>query len=117
MALHPANVESVQWISGLDDVLVATFILSALLAHGYGKKIPSYCLFMLALLTKETALVAPLLLLAMDYWRGDLAESGTEPVQTSGFSTIGTSRSGIVLKSCPGRKGSGWLLKSLDRHL
>ncbi len=80
-ALHPANVESVQWISGLDDVLVATFILSALLAHGYGKKILSYGLFTLALLTKETALVAPLLLLAMDYWRFDLTESGAEPEQ------------------------------------
>jgi protein O-mannosyl-transferase len=84
-ALHPANVESVQWISGLDDVLVATFILGALLAHGYGKKILSYCLFMLALLTKETALVAPLLFFAMDYWRGDLTVQEVESEQKQLF--------------------------------
>ncbi len=68
-AVHPVNVESVEWISGTDDVLVATFILASLLSLCREKKLASYLLFFLALLVKETAIVAPAFFFVVEYWR------------------------------------------------
>ncbi|MFH1114311.1 MAG: tetratricopeptide repeat protein [Pseudomonadota bacterium] len=80
-AVHPLRVESVAWISGRKDLLCALFFLSALLSYvGYvcrrevsparGRRwYASAVVFHgLAVLSKPTAVVLPLVLLLLDYY-------------------------------------------------
>jgi tetratricopeptide (TPR) repeat protein len=65
--LHPAHLESVAWISGVTDPLLAVFFLGSWLAFitpGRIWQAASLALFALALLEKETALILPALLFA-----------------------------------------------------
>lgn len=80
-ALHPLRVESVAWITERKDVLFMFFGLLALLAYAeysircklngskrglfYGL---TYLFFSLSLLSKQTLIVFPCLLLLLDYW-------------------------------------------------
>jgi tetratricopeptide (TPR) repeat protein len=62
--LHPAHVESVDWVSGITDPLVAVLLLGSLLCL-QDRRLPwSYLLFAAALLEKEIAVVWPVLILA-----------------------------------------------------
>ncbi len=72
-AVHPSHVENVVWISGRTDLLSALFVLAALLAFPHGdnrsrlgwRPVAAVSLFyLLALLGKEMALSAPLIILA-----------------------------------------------------
>ncbi len=70
--VHPAHVENVAWISGVTDPLMACFLLGSLLAFlrfRESRQIPilvlSLGLFALALLSKETAVVLPVLIFAV----------------------------------------------------
>ena len=65
-ALHPAHVENVAWVSGVTDSLAACFLLgSILLLMGAERRllwrIGSLALFVLALLSKEVAVILPAL--------------------------------------------------------
>jgi tetratricopeptide (TPR) repeat protein len=70
--LHPVHLESVAWISGVTDVLLALFLIPAFLAylnfrereHGGRWLAVSVGLYALALLTKETGVVLPALIAA-----------------------------------------------------
>lgn len=74
--IHPMHVESVAWISERKDVLFSFFFLSALIA--YIKSINSryslrwltaaFLLFILACLSKATAVVLPLVFILLNYW-------------------------------------------------
>lgn len=76
--VHPLRVESVAWITERKDVLYAFFFLGALICYcarrmrgsaiGYAGVV---LFFLLALLSKPTALVLPLVLLLCDYFRGE----------------------------------------------
>lgn len=74
-AFHPAQVESVAWVTGLTDLLGATFSLLALGLYlrwaGGGKwtdiAAAAGC-FVLALLSKPTAVTLPLIAAAIDYF-------------------------------------------------
>lgn len=95
-AVHPVHVESVAWIAGRADILCAAFSIGAALTWGLARSrsaprvhwlYPALtgCFFALACLSKEQAIVLPLLLLAFPYsagsspsgrrrlWRGRLA--------------------------------------------
>lgn len=85
-AVHPVHVESVSWIAGITDPLVSVFLLSTFLLHrrsyqATGKSTKSLytagavLCFGLALLSKETAIFFPLLLLLYDalFQRNDLS--------------------------------------------
>jgi tetratricopeptide (TPR) repeat protein len=72
-ALHPIHVESVAWISGMADPLLAILLcegVSSYLNFGDSKKTLWLCwslfLYACATLTKETAVVFPLLILAIE---------------------------------------------------
>jgi len=76
-AVHPVHVESVSWIAGMSDPLVSFFILSGFLLHRrwYQPAPPHtkwlYAIgaplcFALALLSKETAIFFPLILIIYD---------------------------------------------------
>ncbi len=70
-AVHPALIESVAWVSGATDSLMALFFLPAFLCYlearrngARAKLAASLVLYALALLVKETAIVLPVLVFA-----------------------------------------------------
>ena len=74
--LHPVHIESVAWISGVDDPLVAALLIPAYLCWlrsreaggGGGRWLGvSLALYALAMLIKETAIVLPLILFASQW--------------------------------------------------
>jgi len=56
-AVHPVQVEAVEWISGLDDVLGPTLLLAVLLLLCKERTIPALLVYLAALLAKETAMM------------------------------------------------------------
>lgn len=76
-AVHPAHVESVTWISGVTDVLLSAFLLTAYLLHlrSLDEARPElrwYALaaFALALLSKEAAVTFPAIVFFTHWIRG-----------------------------------------------
>ena len=74
--IHPAHVEAVAWISSRKDVLYAFFFILGMIAYLNSKKengktwiLPYYVLFVLALLSKPSAAVFPLILIAIDFYQ------------------------------------------------
>lgn len=72
-AVHPVHVESIAWIAGLTDPLVAFFLLSSLLFYrryttgGHiGAAIFALLCYAAGLLSKEVAVLFPLLIMAHD---------------------------------------------------
>ena len=75
--IHPMHVESVAWVAERKDVLYTFFFLLSLLQYwkflqNDKKKHLWFCfiLFVLSLLSKPAAIVLPLVLLLLDYWKG-----------------------------------------------
>lgn len=74
-AVHPANVESVAWVSELKNVLSMAFFLLAMLAYTRYARRPSVgrylwvpFLFALGLMAKPQVITLPFVLLLWDYW-------------------------------------------------
>lgn len=88
--LHPMHVESVAWISQRKDVLHVFFLLCGLISydrflderyakarrHGWTWLAATFGLFILACLSKGTAVVFPLLMLLLDFWRNPTGSAG-----------------------------------------
>ena len=75
--IHPLHVESVAWISERKDVLYTLFFLLSLIHYWRylqkDRKLNywySFIFFILSLLSKPAAIVLPLVLLLLDYWKG-----------------------------------------------
>jgi hypothetical protein len=77
--LHPAHIEAVAWISGVNEPLMGIFFMASLLAyvqsrmegtHALKWKVISLVLLALALLVKENALILPGLLLVYEWILG-----------------------------------------------
>jgi hypothetical protein len=82
-ALHPMHVESVAWVSERKDVLYVFFFLAGLLSYDryldgrynvnrktdYKWLVLSLVLFILSCLSKAMAVVFPLVLILIDFWR------------------------------------------------
>jgi tetratricopeptide (TPR) repeat protein len=82
-AVHDAHLEAVAWVSALAEPLVVCFILAGFIAYlryrreRQGKWLAAISvLFFLGLLTKETAIALPLLLLAYELTLGDSGSRG-----------------------------------------
>ncbi|MCW3121782.1 MAG: hypothetical protein JWQ38_1274 [Flavipsychrobacter sp.] len=77
-AIHPMHVESVAWIAERKDVLYATFYLSATLIYlkyidsGFNTNNYAWALllFLCSLLSKSAAVTLPVLLVAIDIYKG-----------------------------------------------
>ena len=75
--IHPAHVESVAWIAERKDVLYAAFYLGACISYlryrATGTKkhyLICLLLFLCSLFSKSAAVTLPLVLLAIDYYKG-----------------------------------------------
>ena len=73
--LHPLTVEPVAWIGERKTLLASFFALACILSYlehlrrgGSGWRIASLAIFVLALLSKPTVVMLPLLLLLLDAW-------------------------------------------------
>lgn len=71
-AVHPIHTEAVASITGRSELLAAGFLLAAWLLHLHDRPILVLVCFVLALLSKESAVVFVPLVLAGDYVRGNL---------------------------------------------
>jgi len=87
--LHPTHVESVAWISALNDPLFGVFCLSSLLCFvrwrdrgSRGVPLLAAGAFLLGLLAKELAAATILLIVALDVGRG--SHVAKKPTQRSG---------------------------------
>ena len=69
-AVHPLHAEAVASISGRAELLAAGFVFAAWVLHLEDQQIPALVCFILALLSKESAVVFLPLLLVGDYARG-----------------------------------------------
>ncbi len=82
-AVHPIHTEAVTWVSGIMDVSCAFFSLVAIALHARGTRTSSVAgaaALLLALLSKETALVVPALLVGHDWiFRRRLSIPGLVP--------------------------------------
>jgi hypothetical protein len=74
-ALHPLNVENVVWLAERKSLLSALFSLLAIASYGWYLQRPGLKrygvvagFFLLALMSKPSAVIVPLLLLLLDYW-------------------------------------------------
>ncbi|HKQ96690.1 MAG TPA: hypothetical protein VJV75_02325, partial [Candidatus Polarisedimenticolia bacterium] len=74
-ALHPYHINNVAWISARGDLLCATFLFATLLAYDRWRERPrrapwtAFLLFEAALLSKETAVVLPVVAAAIGWAR------------------------------------------------
>lgn len=74
-AVHPVHAESVAWTSGITDPLMALFLLPAFGLYVRGRRTGSARLlwfaagfYLLALLSKETALALPVAIAGLELW-------------------------------------------------
>lgn len=70
-AVHPIHTEAVASITGRAELLAAGFLLAACILHLSDREIPALICFVLAVLSKESAVVFLLLVLVCDYARGE----------------------------------------------
>ncbi len=82
-ALHPVHTESVAWITSRGDVLVLVFLMLALLAHLRGKRVAAAIILVIALLSKESAVVFVGLAVVVDLYRGEKRRYGWYGVYTA----------------------------------
>ncbi len=75
--IHPMHVESVAWVSERKDLLYTLFFLLSLMQYwryletGRSSKLLfSFLFFVLSILSKPAAIILPLVLLLLDYWKG-----------------------------------------------
>jgi protein O-mannosyl-transferase len=71
-AVHPIHTEAVAWITGRSELLAAGFLLGAWLLHLHDQAVAALLCFVLALLSKESAIIFFPLAIAGDYVRGRL---------------------------------------------
>lgn len=71
-AVHPIHTEAVSSIVGRSELLAAGFLLAAWLLHLHDRYVLALLAFALALLSKESAVGLPALVLAGDYAKGQL---------------------------------------------
>jgi len=71
--VSPATPEVSVWIAGRYNVLALGWMLLAMILHGHGRYHWSLLMTMLALASKESALVLPVLLASISWWRHAIA--------------------------------------------
>ncbi len=118
-ALHPLQSEAVAWVSSRNDPMVATFVVAAVLALAPERCSPRRLvagglLVLAATLSKESGVLAPVLLLALDLgrWRrvGDLRRYGVAAAALLIWFGLRTA-AGVSLDELPASAGVPMLLE------
>ena len=113
--LHGSRPEAVTWIAAQFDLWAAFFVLIALLAFDRGWHAASLAPLLLALLSKESAYVYPLLLLLLLRMRS----RALEPMAAPRRSVVSSDRGGVSLSMARDRRD--WRLSRLrnkpGRHI
>jgi len=68
-SIHPLRMESVAWISERKDVVMGVFFLGAILLWMQGRRGWSFAAFLAACASKSPAVVLPVFLLSLDWYR------------------------------------------------
>ena len=71
LALHPLATEAVTYLSGRSVALGTLFALAAALAQVQGHRVAAVIAFAAAMLSRETMIVIPALLMLLEWGRGD----------------------------------------------
>jgi tetratricopeptide (TPR) repeat protein len=94
-AVHPLHVESVAWITERKDVLSTLFALLSLLAYAEsvharrrGLLVPAWIFFVASLLSKQTFVTLPLVLLLLDYWPLERLNFERRPAELDGIGNV-----------------------------
>ena len=121
--IHPMRVESVAWVSSRKDVLYVCFFLAGLIAYWrYLEKrawpwlVATFCLFVLSCLSKAMAVVFPLILALLDYWKGRRVVEGRAVLEKIPFLAVSLLVGLIALDAEAGRDFHG-LFTVVDRQL
>lgn len=69
-AVHPIHTEAVAWVTGRSELQAAAFLLLAWLLHLQDRPIPAVFCFLLAMLSKESAVAFVPMVIVGDYARG-----------------------------------------------
>jgi protein O-mannosyl-transferase len=104
-ALHPINVESVAWIAERKNVLCTTFFLLTLWAYGWYAQKPDwkqylavFASFAAGLASKPMVITLPFVLLLVDYWPLERAQTTREEAK---LNPAPLSWSRLVLEKIP----------------
>jgi hypothetical protein len=68
-AVDPLHVEAVSWITGMMETLMAALCLAALASFVYKRRVASVLLAGAAMLVKETALILPVMIFLIEWYR------------------------------------------------
>jgi Tfp pilus assembly protein PilF len=71
-AVHPIHTEAVAWITARSELLAAFFLLGAWIWHLNDRQVPALVCLVLAMMSKESAVVFLPLAMAGDYARGNV---------------------------------------------
>ncbi len=113
-ALHPLQVESVAWISEFRGLLSASFVLGAMILHLKSKGTSRWgwiALFIMAMLSKPSAVVLPLVILFQDWFVlekrsvKDLARSWPAWIVALCFAVVANSIQGVNVDLVPDLAG------------
>jgi tetratricopeptide (TPR) repeat protein len=106
-AIHPLHVESVAWVSERKDVLSGLFFMLTLWAYVHHTRQPSrrryvgvVVLYGLGLLSKNTLVTLPFVLLLLDWWPLNRMKS-VAGVESAGSKSPGTPFWGLVKEKIP----------------
>ena len=117
-AVHPLQVESASWISSVNDSLAATFCFASFLTYRKARTTshhPAFwwtlagILFLLALLTKEVAVVLPGIVLVDLFFCSKSGSRSAPSSDTSGAQSATSARLAIVAIATYGGVAVCWL--------
>jgi protein O-mannosyl-transferase len=113
-AVHPLHVESVAWVAERKDVLSTFFGFAAIWAYGlyatrsrFAYYLISMTAFVCSLLSKQTFVTLPFLLLLLDYWplgrwfRNDLRNSKPSDVDTDMSASVNDAGRRVLYEKIP----------------
>ncbi len=121
--IHPMHVESVAWVSSRKDVLYVLFFLAGLLAYwrylerrAWAWLAATFGLFVLSCLSKGMAVVFPLVLVLLDYWKRRPVTEPRALLEKAPFLAVSLLFGLIAMDAEAGRDFHG-LLTIVDRQL
>ncbi len=113
--IHPMHVESVAWISERKDVLYTGFFLGASLAYErhLARRSPAmlglaFALFVLSCLSKGMAVVFPLVMVLLDYWKGERLLDRRAVLEKLPFVAVALLFGAIAMDAQAGGNFHGW---------